>query len=123
MDQVRVILVSIFPALWVVASGYGLYSPGATVQYRCVSVCARQPGRSAAASDIKGSFELRPGNRRFSASVSGTPEVSDVTSTESVRLEARRVCGFAPRELSRLTRPWQFHVRAAMEPRAPSLVG
>ena len=123
MDQVRVILVSIFPALWVVASGYGLYSSGSSIQYRCVSITARQPGRSASAAEIKGSLEPRFGGRRLSYSIGDTSDTDSVAITQSARPESPRVLGFVPQGISRLTRPWQFHLRAAMEPRAPSLVG
>ena len=127
MDRVRIVICSLLPALWVLASGHCLADSvsGCADGCGCTSVSATEDGGQAPLPDAR-SFEqsARLLSRRMgmqtgwgglwvpaavSASGLGEPEQASAPLTVST-------------DALGLARCWQFYWRTASEPRAPSSV-
>ena len=127
MEQVRVILVSLLPALWVVTSGQNLsQAPGGCVQVRSRAfVSASRPAKPVATPggcefaqilrNLNRRSHPQPGSNGFSVPV-------DVAAPQFPQPAPLGLAPLAFQSPSSLARNWQFHWRTAAEPRAPSSV-
>jgi hypothetical protein len=126
MDQVRVILVSLFPALWAVTGQNFARAPLGTWQARCsISICARQAGKATSNQSAAALAQnLRNASRRAGIQLGSgdwTPAF-DAVSNESARPLKTGFIALESHSVVQFSRPWQFHWRTASEPRAPSSV-
>ncbi len=127
MDQVRVIFATLFPALWVVASGQGFpQSQGGGLQVRChVTISSRQAGRATSAKyTCEVAHPLRGLNRRVGVEFGEDDPFAASELPQGVYPRLSRIDHFSTENPTphRLAKSWQFLWRTALEPRAPSSV-
>ncbi len=127
MDQVRVIFASLVPALLVVASGQGFpqrLMSAVHLRSRIVVLC-RHSGRAPLSRDLRhAAWVARGSNRRLVIQAAGKDFSLDTASKDTKFPRFARLDQFSLKTQHGhcLTRPWQFQLRAALEPRAPSSV-
>lgn len=125
MEQVRLVVSSLLPALWLVAAGHCLADPVSEHAARChdTSVSAGKPAGSAPFTDACSLEQsARLSSRRVGTQAGGvgfltpalvaTPEVRD--------REPVSVSSTVSADALGLAQCWQFYWRTALEPRAPS---
>jgi hypothetical protein len=127
MDRVKVTLVALLPALWLMASGQSFLNPCA----HCASASSRDSSsafesRHSCFSAAAGSVDLsaRRANPRIGAqpAKSSFPPFAPIARSQAFEQTFLANCSSQHEALIALAVRWQFDFRAASESRAPSLV-
>jgi hypothetical protein len=127
MDRVKVTLVALLPALWLMASGQSFLNPCA----HCASATSRDSAsafesRHSCPSGAAGSVDLsaRRANPRIGAqsAKSNFPPFEPINGSQAFDRTFPANSSSQREGLIALAVRWQFDFRAASEPRAPSLV-
>ena len=127
MNRARVILVSLFPALWLVAAANCLIDPVCACASNGLdtSVSSRGHGKHDASTPVC-SFEqsARRWSRRLNvqAGPEGLPTPVTLSQPQLPQLEHIDALSVGSRSSFGLAKCWQFRWRTALEPRAPSSV-
>ena len=126
MDRVKITLVVLFPALWLLASGQSLLDPrdSCATPAPCNSTCTSEDGKPCPSHPLcSPDISARPVRSRLGPQVghSNLLPLEPISPSYSVERTPQTV--FAQRESPlALATSWQFACRDALDPRAPSSV-
>ena len=126
MDRVKITLVALFPALWLLTSGQSLLDPrdSCANPAPCNSTCTCEDGEPCPSHPL-GSPDIsaRPVRSRLGPQVGHSNLLPLEPISPSYAVERTPQTVFAQRESPpALATSWQFACRAALDPRAPSSV-
>jgi len=124
--RITVVIASFLPALWLALSGPSSLAPVAgcvTCGVLAWAANSKDTGQDRSASAYAFETSARPTNSRIGVQT-GPDRFSSPAGVASVFAEpARLALSFhAPEKLMALAHSWQFDLRTALEPRAPSSV-